>query len=276
MVSTRSRNLSCRVHPLAVASILDSYVRRSEGNEKSIGTLMGYIEGNCVVISDAFTVLHKENEESGSISLDKEYHRKMVALRKKSSPGEVVVGWFATCDDFEPGFVLVHNFYSVQSESRFVPTALLPTPLLLTLDPILSEGSLNIRVSVMQSTVGADSLVQFHEISIISVPNDATTHEARMTRAVLSSLAKESKILSTVSGTTLVEDLNEIDSFVNTADNGRELSDQVSMAVQEWKNSVQTSGIAGISEMKELAQTHVKLAERVIKVLDSSKTEIVI
>ena len=59
---------------------------------------MGYFEGNCLVISDAFLVLHRENEETGSISLDKEYHRKMVALKKKICPTENVLGWFATCD----------------------------------------------------------------------------------------------------------------------------------------------------------------------------------
>ena len=88
---------------------------------------MGYIEGNCLVISDAFTVLHKENAETGALSLDKEYHRKMVALRKKSVPSESVVGWFTTCEDIEPTFVVVHNFYATTSESKFIPTPLLPT-----------------------------------------------------------------------------------------------------------------------------------------------------
>jgi hypothetical protein len=278
MSSTRTRNLSCRVHPLAVATILDAYVRRSEGNEKSIGTLMGYIEGNCVVISDAFTVLHKENEETGAIALDKEYHRKMVALKKKSTPSEVVVGWFATSDDIEATFVIVHNFYSTPSESRFIPTPLLPTPVLLTIDPSLSNGTLNIRVSVMTPTVGADSLVQFHEISVEQKSTNPS-HEERMVQALLTSVAKESKILSSFHSTTLVDDLNEIERYGNASivdDNSADIAAQVSMAAQEWKNSVSATGDKAVEEMKELANTHKTLAERINQVVNANTTEIVI
>lgn len=44
---------------------------------------MGYTEGSVLVITDAFVVLHKETE--AGISLDKDYHRRMYALKKKVS-----------------------------------------------------------------------------------------------------------------------------------------------------------------------------------------------
>ena len=140
MSSGKVRNLTCRVHPLVPATIFDAYIRRQEGNTKCLGTLMGYVEGNSLVISDAFVVLHKENEGTGTLSLDKEYHKKLVAMKKKVCPTESVVGWFSTCDELEAGFVAVHAFYGTPSESKFVSSQLLPSPVFLTVDPSLSSG----------------------------------------------------------------------------------------------------------------------------------------
>lgn len=166
MSSAKSRNLCCRVNPLVVASISDSYVRRQEGNQKCIGTLMGYVDGNTLVISDAFMVLHKENEDMGTLSIDKEYHRKMVLLKKKVCPAESVVGWFSTCDEMEAGFVAVQSFYATTNESKFIASPIVPAPVLLTMDPSMSSGDLNIKVSIMQMTVGAESLMQFHQLPV--------------------------------------------------------------------------------------------------------------
>ena len=263
MASVRTRNLSCKVHPLAVASILDAYIRRQEGNEKCLGALMGYIEGNCLVISDAFAVLHKENEETSTLSLDKEYHRKMVALKKKVCPTENVVGWFATCDEIEPSFVLVQNFFSTPAESRFVPTQLLPSPVLLTVDPTLSNGDLNIRVSMMQSTVGADSLIQFHQL-----PVEYTTE-------TMSFLESCSEIVARDSCTSVRADLETIIDHTPSADD-QKLGEAVSLALQQWRNAAAGGSDKSVQELKELAQTHLSLVKRVSAVVKDNTQEIVI
>ncbi len=141
-------------------------MRIPNGNEHCIGTLLGYLEGSTLIISDAFVVLHKESE--AGFSLDKEYHKRMVTLSKKIVPTESVVGWFCTGDDISPSWVVVHNFYANSAESRFTPSNILPSPVLLNLDPTLSAETMGLRVYVMQQTPGAETLAQFNEIKIES------------------------------------------------------------------------------------------------------------
>ena len=260
MSSSRVRNLTYKVHPLAVASILDAYVRRQEGSEMALGTLMGYIDGNCLVISDAFTVLHKENESTGALSIDKEYHKKMVMLKKKVVPTENVVGWFTTNGEIEPVFVGVHSFYSTPSESKFAPTQLLPSPVLLTLDPTLSEGDLNIRVSLMQPTVGADSLIQFHQLD----SSDVTGKEADLIRFL------ESQSELSINGpmtTSIKSDLAE----VSKAQPSSDIATSVSLAVQGWINSAARVTSQTIEEVEALAQSQIQTVKKVEQLINETR-----
>lgn len=224
---------------------------------------MGYFEGNCVVISDAFMVLHREHEETGSISLDKEYHRKMVALKKKICPTENVVGWFATCDEIEPSFVSVHNFFATPIESKFVPSQLLSSPALLTVDPTLSNGDLNIRVSVMQTTVGADSLVQFHQLPLETSEGCAET---------MAYIQSGSEVITSSRDSESTKDaLKTLGSY--TDDSDVILGQSVSLAVQQLKHG--TGGDESVSQLRELAKSHVDLVKRVSEVI-SKDNQIVI
>ena len=224
---------------------------------------MGYFEGNCLVISDAFLVLHRENEETGSISLDKEYHRKMVALKKKICPTENVLGWFATCDEIEPSFVSVHNFLATPSESKFVSSQLLPSPVLLTVDPTLSNGDLNIRVSVMQTTVGADSLVQFHQLPLQASEGCAET---------MALIQSGSEVMTSSRDSESIKDaLKTIGSYSNDTDVA--VGQSVSLAVQQLKHGA--GGDESVSQLRELAKSHFDLVKRVSEVI-SKDNQIVI
>lgn len=261
MATSRARSISSKVHPVVVSTILDAYIRRQEGNEKCIGALMGRFEGNCLVISDAFMVLHKENEDAGTISIDKEHHRKIVALKKKVCPTENVVGWFVTCDDIEASFVLVHNFFGTSSESRFVASQLLPSPVLLTLDPTLSNGDLNIKVSVMQPTVGADSLIQFHQLPTELDERALTT---------LRYIQRFSQIGGSSESQSVKEDIETV--LANLQD--KKTLDDVSVALQVLKNSVVDE--KNVSERKALVEKHLGLVERISAALKQSAQDIVI
>ena len=50
-----SKDLTVRVHPLVLFSVLEHYIRRNEGQKRVIGTLLGYYEGNQLVVTGAFT-----------------------------------------------------------------------------------------------------------------------------------------------------------------------------------------------------------------------------
>jgi hypothetical protein len=262
MSSSKARNISCRVHPLVVSTILDAYIRRQEGNEKCIGALMGSFDGNCLVISDAFMVLHKENEETGTIAVDKEYHRSMVAMKKKVCPTENVVGWFVTCDEVEPSFVLVHNFFATPSESRFVPSQLLPSPVLLTVDPTLSNGDLSVKVSVMQTTVGADSLVQFHQLTTQTDANSGN---------VLRFIQRFSEILGSSDSQSLSKD---IDTVLSGLDDPKRV-EEVSLALQYLKNTASMDE-KSIATLREATKHQQALVDRVTAALEQSSQDIVI
>jgi len=83
------------LHPLVVLTVLDAYMRRSDGLTRVIGTLLGTKTANLIEVTSCFCVPHQETDE-GEIGIDDEYNAKMLSLKKVMNPGEEVVGWFAT------------------------------------------------------------------------------------------------------------------------------------------------------------------------------------
>jgi translation initiation factor 3 subunit F len=81
------------LHPSALLTILDHYLRRNDQQERVIGTLLGTrTDGGAVVdVRTAFAVLHSETDEM--VAVDREYHRTMFDLCHKVNPREVIVGW---------------------------------------------------------------------------------------------------------------------------------------------------------------------------------------
>lgn len=54
---------SVRVHPVVLFTICDSYIRRNEGQERVIGTLLGTIGDGIVDIKNCYAVPHSEANE---------------------------------------------------------------------------------------------------------------------------------------------------------------------------------------------------------------------
>jgi len=49
--------------PLVLLNVCDSYLRRNEGQERVIGTLLGTLRGNVVVVKNSYAVPHNESDE---------------------------------------------------------------------------------------------------------------------------------------------------------------------------------------------------------------------
>jgi len=79
------------IHPVALFSILDHYLRRKDDQDRVIGTLLGTRTDTEVEVRSSFAVLH--NETSEQVAVDMEYHRSMYELHHKVNPKEVIVGW---------------------------------------------------------------------------------------------------------------------------------------------------------------------------------------
>jgi translation initiation factor 3 subunit F len=85
------------VHPVALFTILDHYLRRTDAQERVIGTLLGTrSDTGEIEVRSAFAVLHSETPEQ--VAVDTEYHHAMYDLHHKVNPKEIIVGWCVWCE----------------------------------------------------------------------------------------------------------------------------------------------------------------------------------
>jgi translation initiation factor 3 subunit F len=126
-----SRSLSgVQVHPVALFSILDHYLRRSDNevdeaagegadgaagttnaqHTRVIGTLLGTRNGSEIEVKSCFAVPHHETAEQ--VQVDMEYHKTMCDLHLRVNPDEIIVGWYATGTKLNMYTSLIQDFYS--------------------------------------------------------------------------------------------------------------------------------------------------------------------
>jgi len=122
----------CKLHPVVLFSVLDHYIRKSEGY-RVIGTLTGFINDGVVEIKNCFPVPHTELDQVG---VDMEFHHVLLDLHHKVSPKEVIVGWYSTSSEINDASVLIHQFYSREMNQP---------PIHLTVDTALTDGSMGIK-----------------------------------------------------------------------------------------------------------------------------------
>jgi len=104
-----SGNVTCKVHPAVIFTILDHFSRRNEGQDRVIGTLLGEENDGVVEIKNCFPVPH--NETSDQVMVDHEFHRTMYDLHRKVSTRESIVGWYSTGNAITEHSALLHEFY---------------------------------------------------------------------------------------------------------------------------------------------------------------------
>ncbi|KAL1680715.1 JAB1/Mov34/MPN/PAD-1 ubiquitin protease-domain-containing protein [Schizophyllum commune] len=97
------------IHPVALFSILDHYLRRNDTQERVIGTLLGTRNETEIEVRSSFAVLHSETDEQ--VAVDMEYHRAVYDLHHKVNPKEVIVGWYSTGSNLNTYSALIQNFY---------------------------------------------------------------------------------------------------------------------------------------------------------------------
>ncbi|CCJ30736.1 unnamed protein product [Pneumocystis jirovecii] len=107
------------VDPIVLFLILDYSLRRSHGQNRVIGTLLGIRseDGSEIEIRNCFVVPHNENQDQ--VEVDMEYHKTMYELHRKTNPHEVVVGWFATLSQLNTFSALIQNFYSSSPDGTY-------------------------------------------------------------------------------------------------------------------------------------------------------------
>ncbi|XP_038619017.1 eukaryotic translation initiation factor 3 subunit F [Tachyglossus aculeatus] len=128
-----------RLHPVILASIVDSYERRNDGAARVIGTLLGTIDKHSVEVTNCFSVPHNESEDE--VAVDMEFAKNMYELHKKVSPSELILGWYATGHDITEHSVLIHEYYSREA----------PNPIHLTVDTGLQNNRMSIKAYISAS-----------------------------------------------------------------------------------------------------------------------------
>ncbi|ORM41502.1 Eukaryotic translation initiation factor 3 subunit F [Babesia sp. Xinjiang] len=157
-----------KLHPVVIFTILDSYMRREEGQHNIIGTLLGVMcEGNVVEITDCFVDRHSLTEE-GLLQIIKDHHENMYDLKQKVNPKEQVVGWFSTGGEMTELTCAVHGWFKqFTSVSKFYPQPNLYEPIHLLVDAACDSGSMGIKAYIqMPLTLTKDACFQFHEVDL--------------------------------------------------------------------------------------------------------------
>jgi len=159
-----------KVHPVVIFNILDHYIRRNEGQDRVIGTLLGVNVEGVIEIRDCFPVPHTEGEQ---VAFDMQFHRQMVDLHQRTAPKEVIVGWYTSGLDITENSVVIHDFYS--KESTFSAIHLL-------IDTALTNDTLGIRAFTGQALelAGKPSLGSYFQpvsLEILSLELDKVGFE---------------------------------------------------------------------------------------------------
>jgi translation initiation factor 3 subunit F len=156
--------LSVKIHPIVVFSVLDHYIRRQEGQERVIGTLLGSYDETTGVceITNAYAVPHTETH--GEVAVGQQFNKNMFDLLSRVNADEQIVGWYAT--NAEDGqrvdgcSSLIHKYYSAEAAPAVH----------VVVDPRL-EGDAGVVVTAFEGTEVEDPGEDGDAYSFAEVPN---------------------------------------------------------------------------------------------------------
>jgi hypothetical protein len=100
------------LEPVVLLTILDQYLRRTEGQNFVIGTVLGNIEDGAVVLSDCFVVPHIMMMQNNDLNLNVESYRTMIRLHAEVKPAERIVGWCSIGEVPQNLRVLINDFFA--------------------------------------------------------------------------------------------------------------------------------------------------------------------
>ncbi|KAK9805898.1 hypothetical protein WJX73_002723 [Symbiochloris irregularis] len=127
-------NVTVKIQPTVLLNICDAYIRRSESQDRVIGTLLGTVEGNTIEVKECYAVPFNENQEQ--VAMDINHHQSLLGLHQKVIQKEVVVGWFATGIALSGSDAVINDFYTKECAH----------PVHLTVDTSLQDNKMAINV----------------------------------------------------------------------------------------------------------------------------------
>eukprot|EP01100_Stratorugosa_tubuloviscum_P008655 TRINITY_DN35_c0_g5_i1.p1 TRINITY_DN35_c0_g5~~TRINITY_DN35_c0_g5_i1.p1 ORF type:complete len:295 (+),score=147.11 TRINITY_DN35_c0_g5_i1:155-1039(+) len=120
--------LTCKIHPVVLFTIIDSYVRRKE--TYNCGALLGIVLDGVVHVRNSFSIVCDEANQ-----IDNGYFRSALSLHLRANPSEQLVGWYSTESDVTTGTVSNHEIFSKETLN----------PIFLLVDISFSKSSIPLR-----------------------------------------------------------------------------------------------------------------------------------
>jgi translation initiation factor 3 subunit F len=153
--------LVVKVHPVALFSILDAYLRKGKDKQRVMGSLLGRTSAGVVEITSCFPVVHNITEEAVAYGTD--YNANMLELHERAHPDDELVGWFSTAvagDDLVDQHVKVPIWDYYES--------ICERPILLVVDALLREPTIGVRALVhKRNRLVNRAMFQFQEVKVV-------------------------------------------------------------------------------------------------------------
>lgn len=143
--------LHCVIHPPVTPNVLDHFLRKPEDQgDLVVGVLLGTIDGSRIDICSSFAVPQYFDQQEKDLVIDTEYMQKMLKFQRKVAPSEGLLGMYISCKKLdEHGMALMHYFNDLFNAEK--KKALISFPLIMMVDPTLSDNKLSIKVSTRTS-----------------------------------------------------------------------------------------------------------------------------
>eukprot|EP00529_Nitzschia_sp_RCC80_P026003 CAMPEP_0113495570 /NCGR_PEP_ID=MMETSP0014_2-20120614/29677_1 /TAXON_ID=2857 /ORGANISM="Nitzschia sp." /LENGTH=354 /DNA_ID=CAMNT_0000389471 /DNA_START=40 /DNA_END=1104 /DNA_ORIENTATION=- /assembly_acc=CAM_ASM_000159 len=122
---------SCTMHPLVLLSAADHYNRVARGTRKRVvGILLGQVSKGVVDCTNSFAVPFEEDSKNASVFyLDHNYLENMLAMFRKVSAKERVVGFYSTGPQIRQNDLRIYGIVK-----RFLPPKTLTPPVFCIID----------------------------------------------------------------------------------------------------------------------------------------------
>ncbi|KAL3132388.1 hypothetical protein ABBQ32_008957 [Trebouxia sp. C0010 RCD-2024] len=210
-------SITVRVQPVVLFSICDAYIRRNEGKDRVIGTLLGSISDGVVDIRECYAVPH--NESMDQVEMDIVHHRTLSELRRRVNNKERIVGWYSTGQGVSGSDARFQMYYETQCQN----------PVHLRVDTTLTNNKLDVVAYVARHlTLGDRSTSLAQEFQ--QVPCEVRTVEVErlgielLQNEVTEKLPSETENLQTAI-TRLQSALGKAYQYVDNVVNGKQKGD---------------------------------------------------
>ena len=247
-----------KVHATAIFSILNHFMRRSDGDARVIGTLLGKVEDGVIEVTDCFGVPFIEKTDDLYVAINKDYHKSMYSSLRRITKKEEIVGWYSTTTASGALIVdnssLVNDFYSQECSN----------PIHLVVDTTLNNETIDVR-GFVSSPITLKEIAfsnMFEEVQVTTIMNDAeraalyhminhevsdekkmdllqtTNNKIDPDTVIISEIPDERASLISVMGD-LIKDISSLTDYVNSVVEGKVEGDpEIGVALQNALSNV--------------------------------------